>query len=392
MSGAQVTEAIDQAVSTAVSAAMSPAVSPAVSPFIGENTAPAKRPRIAVIGTGGTFAMHGRHRFDWIEYADSGVIHPIDDLLQRLGELVPHVEIVSVPFRSLGSVSIGPRDWLELATLIRDTAASDPALTGFVITHGTATLEETAWFLDLVLEIDQPVVLTGAQRPANTDGSDAAANLRGAVALAAAQDSRGAGVLVAMGGLFFAARDVTKAASFELAAFEAAPYGPLGRIDADAGVVWRRRVFRDQASARQVPRFASILDAATSTVLPRVDIAMSYAGADGAAIKAFVAAGARGIVSAGFAPGRPASGERAALCDAVAAGVVVVQATRAPRGAVPKQRFLAADGIVAGGDLSPQKLRIALMLILASFGMGNAAPDDRAQADRDTVQKILLEL
>ncbi|MFM0509030.1 asparaginase [Paraburkholderia sp. RL17-373-BIF-A] len=367
-------------------------IAPAVSTLVGEQAVSAKRPRIAVIGTGGTFAMHGRHRFDWIEYADSGVIHPIDDLLQRLGELVPHVEIVPVPFRSLGSVSIGPRDWLELATLIRDTAASDPALTGFVITHGTATLEETAWFLDLVLELDQPVVLTGAQRPANTDGSDAAANLRGAVAVAAAPESRGAGVLVAMGGLFFAARDVTKAASFELAAFEAAPYGPLGRIDADAGVVWRRRVFRDAGPSRQSPRFASVLDAAASTALPRVDIAMSYAGADGAAIEAFVAAGARGIVSAGLAPGRPASGEREALCNAVAAGVVVVQATRAPRGTVPKQRFLAADGIVAGGDLSAQKLRIALMLILASFGVSDAAPRDRTQVDRDTVQRILLEL
>ncbi|OAJ54817.1 L-asparaginase [Paraburkholderia ginsengiterrae] len=367
-------------------------VAPAVSALVDENAAPAKRPRIAVIGTGGTFAMHGRHRFDWIEYADSGVIHPIDDLLERLGELVPHVEIVPVPFRALGSVSIGPGDWLELATLIRDTAASDATLTGFVITHGTATLEETAWFLDLVLELDQPVVLTGAQRPANTDGSDAAANLRGAVALAAAQDSRGSGVLVAMGGLFFAARDVTKAASFELAAFEAAPYGPLGRIDADAGVVWRRRVFRDERPARRASRFAPILDAATRSGLPRVDIALSYAGADGAAIDAFVAAGARGIVCAGLAPGRPASGEREALCCAAGAGVVVVQATRAPRGTVPKQRFLAADGFVAGGDLSPQKLRIALMLILASFGTSNVAPHDRAQTERDTVQRILLEL
>jgi L-asparaginase len=347
-------------------------------------SAPRDRPRIAVIGTGGTFAMHGRHRFDWIEYADSGVIHPIDDLLQRLGELAPHAEIVPVPFRSLGSVSLRPQDWVELARLIRDTAQNDPAVTGFVITHGTATLEETAWFLDLVLDLDQPVVLTGAQRPANTDGSDAAANLRGAVAVAAAPESRGAGVLVAMGGLFFAARDVTKAASFELAAFEATPYGPLGRIDADATVVWRRRIVRDERSLRHVARFACVLDASSPLELPRVDIAMSYAGADGAAIEAFVAAGACGIVSAGLAPGRPAAGEREALCDAVKAGVVVVQATRSPRGVVPKQRFLAADGILAGGDLSPQKLRIALMLILASCR--------GAKVEGDSVQETLLEL
>jgi L-asparaginase len=349
------------------------------------------RPRIAVIGTGGTFSMHGRHRFDWIEYADSGVIHPIDDLLARLGELAPDVDVVPIPFRSLGSVAITPKDWLELAALIRDTAAADPLLTGFVVTHGTATLEETAWFLDLVLAVEQPVVVTGAQRPANTDGSDAAANLRGAVALAAASASRGAGVLVTMGGLFFAARDVTKAASFELAAFEAPPYGPLGRIDADASVVWRRRVFRD---GQRGAAFAAVLDHASTRAftLPRVDIVTSYAGADGTAIDAFVSAGARGIVCAGLAPGRPASGEMRALRDAVQAGVMVVQATRAPRGVVPVQRFLTVDGILVGGDLAPAKLRIALMLALAADHSGRAAPDRAASVDFERLQACLLDL
>ena len=333
--------------------------------------AAAKRARIAVIGTGGTFAMHGRHRFDWIEYADSGVIHPIDDLLATLGELAPDLDLVPIPFRSLGSVSIGPADWLELSALIRRTAAADPSLTGFVVTHGTATLEETAWFLDLTLALDQPVVVTGAQRPANTDGSDASANLRAALAIAASPASRGAGVLVTLGGLFFAARDVTKAASFELGAFEAPPFGPLGRVDADASVVWRRRM------AERAPRHDLPLDV---TTLPRVDIAMSYAGADGVAIDAFVAAGACGIVSAGLAPGRPASKETSALVRAAQAGVVVVQATRAPRGTVPVQRFLAADGLLAGGDLAPPKLRIALMLAIAADDASGGIDLPRLQA------------
>ena len=334
------------------------------------NTA-AKRARIAVIGTGGTFAMHGRHRFDWIEYADSGVIHPIDDLLATLGELAPDLDLVPIPFRSLGSVSIGPADWLELSALIRRAAAADPSLTGFVVTHGTATLEETAWFLDLTLALDQPVVVTGAQRPANTDGSDASANLRAALAIAASPASRGAGVLVTLGGLFFAARDVTKAASFELGAFEAPPFGPLGRVDADASVVWRRRM------AERAPRHDLPPDV---TTLPRVDIAISYAGADGVAIDAFVAAGARGIVSAGLAPGRPASKETSALVRAAQAGVVVVQATRAPRGTVPVQRFLAADGLLAGGDLAPPKLRIALMLAIAAADASGGIDLRRLQA------------
>lgn len=318
----------------------------------------AKRPRIAVIGTGGTFAMHARHRFDWVEYGDSGVIHPIDHLLAQLGEIAPHVELVQIPFRALGSTAIGPADWLALARLIQDTAASDTTLDGFIVTHGTATLEETAWFLELALQVAQPVVLTGAQRPANTDGSDASGNLRAAIAVAAAPEARGNGVLVAFDGRIFAARDVTKAASFELGAFEAQPYGPLGRVDPDGSVVWRRRPCKEGVSR-------PTLNLATLEALPRVDIVTSYAGADGTAVEAFVAAGARGLISAGLAPGRPAAGESAALAAAVRAGVTVVQASRAPRGTVPPQRFLQADGILAGGDLAPQKLRILLMLALS---------------------------
>jgi len=106
------------------------------------------------------------------------------------------------------------------------------------------------------------------------------------------------------------------------------------------------------------------MDLATLDDLPRVDIVTSYAGADGTAIKAFVAAGACGLISAGLAPGRPAKGEAAALAEAVKAGVTVVQATRAPRGVVPPQRFLQVDGILAGGDLAPPKLRILLMLAM----------------------------
>jgi L-asparaginase len=316
-----------------------------------------KRPRIAVIGTGGTFAMQARHRFDWIEYGDSGVVLPIDALIEQLGTLDLEVEILAVPFRMLGSTAITPSDWVELAALIARTARIDPSIDGIIVTHGTATLEETAWFLDLTLALDIPIVVTGAQRPANTDGSDASGNLRAALATAASPLARGLGVLVVMDGRIFAARDVTKAASFELAAFEAPLSGPLGRVDAANDVTIRR-----------VPRRAPCcvqIDAERLPALPRVDVVMSYAGADRVAVDAFMAAGARGLVSAGVPPGRPARGEVAALAEAARAGVVVVQSSRAARGTVPPQAFLAADGILAGGDLPAHKLRILLMLALA---------------------------
>ncbi|MGU7768641.1 asparaginase [Burkholderia sp. MR1-5-21] len=322
-----------------------------------ERTGMTRRRRVAVIGTGGTFAMRARHRFDWVEYGDSGIVEPIDALLSTMGELLPEVGVVPVPFRALGSTAIGPDDWRELSRLIHETAQGDPSLDGFVVTHGTATLEETAWFLALTLRIAQPVVVTGAQRPSNTEGSDAVANLRAALAVAASPDSRGAGVVVVMDGSIFDARDVSKTSSFDLDAFESRPFGPLGLVDANAGVIWRRRA----ADGRAVlPDFQPSLRAP----LPRVDIVTSYAGADGVQIDAAVAAGARGIVSAGLLPGRPAKGEAAALAAAVRRGVVVVQATRGSRGRVVPQRFLRDDGLLAAGDLSAQKARILLMLAL----------------------------
>ncbi|ONN65815.1 asparaginase domain-containing protein [Herbaspirillum sp. VT-16-41] len=326
------------------------------------------KPRVAVIGTGGTFAMHARHAFDWVEYSESGVVHPIGDLVEQLDRIDLDIEILPQSFRMIGSTGILPQDWMELAQLIRRTVQDDPGLTGIVVTHGTATMEETAWFLQLATDIRQPIVLTGAQRPLNTSGSDAMANLRAALAVAAAPQAQGQGVLVVMDGMVFAARDVSKAASFELHAFEATPYGPLGRVDADGSVVLRRRV-TSSISHSMLPA----LDMSSSRTLPRVDMVVSYAGADGAAIDGVLAAGARGIISIGLAPGRPANGERAALQRAVAQGVVVVQAARAARGVVPPQAFLQRDGVLAGGDLAAPKLRILLMLILAQSPLPDAA-------------------
>lgn len=322
------------------------------------------RPKVAVIGTGGTFAMQARGPFDWIEYGESGVVLPIDHLLEQLGEVAPHVQCIPLPFRALGSTAITPADWLELARLIERTAHEHPDLEGFVITHGTATLEETAYFLDLALDLDYSLVLTGAQRPVNTAGSDVLANLRAALAVATSAQAKEYGALVVMDNKVFSARDVSKHSSFDLNAFDAIPYGPLAQVDAAAQVHWRRGLLATGWHGR--------FQLAGVEALPRVDLVTSYAGADGVVIDALVAAGSRALVSAGLAPGRPASGEVAAIKRATDAGVIVVQATRAVRGIVPPQAFLERDAVLAGGDLSAHKLRILLMLALIQ-------PWDRAQ-------------
>jgi L-asparaginase len=318
-----------------------------------------------IVGAGGTIAMVGRSPYDWVEYGESGQVRSVADVVSELPPLLEGVELEMVSFRAIASTGIAWRDWVELAKLVRNLAAR-PDAQGIVITHGTASLEETAWFLDLVVRCPLPVVLVGAQRPPNTVGSDAAPNLRAALAVADAPTARDLGVLVVMDNYIHGARDVRKTSNFALDAFESGEFGSLGRVDADGTVVLRRR-----PSLRN-PRAAPLADALACDAPPRVDLALSYAGADGTAIDAFVRAGARAIISVGMPPGRCTPAERDALRRAVAAGVLVVQSSRAPRGAVVAQQYNRADGIVSGGDLAPNKLRILLMTAL-SAGVAHAA-------------------
>ena len=304
--------------------------------------------------------MVGRSAYDWVEYGESGRVRPVAEVVCELQPLLEGVELEMTSFRAIASTGVGWRDWVELGKLVRDLAATRPDAHGIVITHGTASLEDTAWFLDLVVRCRVPVVLVGAQRPPNTAGSDAAPNLRAALAVAAAPQARELGVLAVMDNYIYSARDVRKTANFALDAFEAGEFGPLGRVDADGTVVLRRRPSLPNREA------ASLAGALACDAPPRVDLALSYAGADGTAINAFVRAGASAVISVGMPPGRCTPAERAALREATAAGVLVVQSSRAPRGAVVAQSYNRADGIVSGGDLAPNKLRILLMAALGA--------------------------
>jgi L-asparaginase len=313
------------------------------------------RARIAVLGAGGTIAMAGAHPFDWIDYGDTGIIRDVDALVATLDLGLPDVELLPVAVRALPSTGITPSDWSALAAVV-DKVLTDDRADGVVITHGTASLEETAFFLHLVHRHAAPVVVVGAQRPPNTASSDAVANLRAAAVVAASGLFAEAGVLVVMNGCVYPARDASKLANHALDAFDAVEFGPLARVEADGTVT----------VARLLPRRAVAPFVLTAAPLPRVDIALSYAGADGAAIDGFVAAGARGIICAGLPPGRSTPMERAAALRAVAAGVTVVQSSRALKGRVPLQRYNVADDILSGGGLNPHKARILVMLALAS--------------------------
>lgn len=316
-----------------------------------------KRPRIALVATGGTIDALGADRLDLAFYLETGRRLGPGELLARIPEVAQIAEVVEVPFRPRPSHAFRDADLLELWRTVDDAFAA--RTDGVVITHGTNTLEETAYFLHLTARTDRPIVVTGAMRPASALSSDGDLNLLNAIRVAADPGAVGLGALVLLDDRIWSAREVTKGSTFRTDAFVARDTGPLGVADADGRVVWFHRLVRGRAAGASPPFDVRGLDA-----LPRVDVVVSYVGADGTAVDAFVAAGARGIVSAATGAGYPTPAETTALERATAAGVVVVIASRVGAGRVARSPSMAARGWVAAGDLVPWKARLLLSLAL----------------------------
>ncbi len=316
-------------------------------------------PRIVVLGTGGTISSLGASSLDVLDYPDFGEKLTAEALIERFPETRRVADPVALTLRQVGSTDIGPADWLELRAQIHRIADAEPATAGVVILHGTATLEETAFFLNLTLRSAQPVVLVGAQRPASALGTDAGMNLVAALRVAGSAEACGKGVLVVLNDEIHAARDVVKTSTYRVQTFRSLDFGALGHVDSDDV-----HFYRTPLGAHMPAGPFAALDLALP--LPRVDIVYSYAGADAALVDAAVAAGARGLVSAGFAPGSPTPAQRTAFDRAARDGIVVVQCSRAFSGRVAPRRRLRESGIVGGLDFSPQKARILLMLALTT--------------------------
>jgi L-asparaginase len=314
-------------------------------------------PRIAVIGTGGTISSLGANSLDVLDYPDFGQKLTGEGLIERFPETRLVADPVPVTFRQVGSTAIDPKDWVELREVIHRIAREDSGIAGFVIPHGTATLEETAFFLNLTLDVSQPVVLVGAQRPASALGTDAGMNLVNALRVAGCAEARGKGVLVVMNDEIHPARDVVKTSTYRVQTFRSLDYGALGHVDGDGPHFYRAPL---KAHMPDTPFAGREIGA-----LPRVDVIYSYAGADGDLVEAAVKAGAQGLVSAGFAPGTPSPAQQAAFLEAAKSGIVVVQCSRATGRIAPRRR-LRETGIVAGEDLTPQKARILLALMLTT--------------------------
>lgn len=314
-----------------------------------------EKPCIAIISTGGTIASTGADTLDISDY--QGPLLDGEQLVQRVPELAKFSDVVVVTYASIGSDRVCPSDWLALHSKITECNAS-ASPTGIVVTHGTATLEETAYFLHLTLKVEIPVVVVGSQRPITGLSSDAQMNLVNAVRVAASPLSRGRGVLTILNDEIHSAREVTKSSVFRLDAFQAPGLGPLGHADPDQVVLYRAPVRKHYPSTD--------FDVSAIGQLPRVDIIESYAGADGACVAACVHAGAKGLVIASLAPGTVPPQQAEALVQAQKQSVLVVFSTRAGGRIVslPSQQ---PEGIVTADNLTPQKARVLLMLALTRW-------------------------
>jgi L-asparaginase len=313
-------------------------------------------PKVAFIGTGGTIASLGATPLDLHDYSATGRMLHADELIARFPELADVAEMLPVRFATVSSAAIWFAEWQRLVQGCTAVVAEHPDLAGIVIGHGTGSLEETAYFLSLTLKVAVPVVLVGAQRPPSALSSDAGLNLLNAVRTAASPAARGMGVLVVLNDEIHAAREVTKTATLRLQTFRSPDFGALGHADGDAIAFYRRPLRRTAPDTE--------FDIAGLAALPRVDIAYGYTGADGTAVRAFVAAGARGIVAAGFAPGIASPGDFAALTEAAAQGVVVMMSSRAGSGRLFRSTRLRQAGLLATDNLNPQKARLLLALAL----------------------------
>jgi L-asparaginase len=231
--------------------------------------------------------------------------------------------------------------------------------TGIVITHGTNTLEETAYFLNLVLKTDRPVVLVGSMRPSSAISADGYLNVVNAVRVAADPQSTGRGCLVMMNDTIFNGRDVTKNSTYRVEAFQSRDMGPLGVADADGKVVYYHRPERKHTTQTE-------FDVRATTALPRVDIVLSYVNADGIMIEAAAKAGARGIVSAATGAGRATPAQDDAFDRAYKEhGMLMCLCSRVASGRVVRSPALKRKGFVAADNLQPWKARILLSLALS---------------------------
>ncbi len=306
--------------------------------------------KIVVLGTGGTIAGRASDAMDTVGYVAGQV--GVADLIAAVPGLAQWPLVIE-QIAQLDSKDMDFSVWQSLLARCAYWLGQDD-VQGVVITHGTDTLEETAFFLHQVLAPAKPVVLTCAMRPASAPAPDGPQNLLDAMAVVSAPSATG--VTVVCAGVVHSAVDVQKVHTYRLDAFSSGDDGPLGYVEAT-----RFRRVRDWPLPTAIVMPDAIEKIASIRQWPRVDIVTSHAGADGQLVRLLVADGVQGIVVAATGNGTVHTVLSQALVAAQAQGVKVLRATRCAQGRVLE---VASDPISAALGLSPVKARIALMLAL----------------------------
>ncbi len=315
-------------------------------------------PLVYVLSTGGTIAGKGASSTNLIEYKGASLLGA--ELLAAVPEIRQYAQIEVEQVVNVNSPNMTPDVWRTLALRINALLTENPKLAGVVITHGTSTLEETAYFLHLTVAHDRPVVLVGAQRPSTAISADGPLNLINAVRTAAAPEARGKGVLVVMNDEINGARDVTKSNTYRVETFRSGELGFLGYVDDD------KVSFYKASTKRHTARSEFSLSA--DTKFPRVEIVSSYAQSSTVPIHALVRDGVDGIIFAAPGAGSLSNAEIKAVEEIATSPApvkpVLMRSSRTGNGRVTNRSALDRLGLIPTDNLSPQKSRILLMLAL----------------------------
>lgn len=305
-------------------------------------------PRIHILATGGTIAGVAPSDTDLSNYR-SGTLG-VQNLIDAVPEISQYAQVTGEQFTNIDSDQMTPEIWLNLSRRV-NTLLNSSDVDGIVITHGTDTLEETAYFLNLVTKSEKPVVITGSMRPATAISADGPLNLLDAVRLAGSPDARGKGVLIALNGEINGARDTTKTNTAMVETFRSPDFGLLGYMD-DGEARFYRISARNHTSSTE-------FEVSGLTTLPRVDIVAIYPGMDTTAIDAFVAKNTSGIVISAMGKGGLPAPIYSALYTVSERGIPIIITSRTGTGIAS-----GGGGVISGDTLTPQKARILLMLAL----------------------------
>jgi L-asparaginase type II len=327
-------------------------------PCWGQEKASNDLPLVWVLSTGGTIAGAGASSTNLADYKSGSILG--EDLIKAVPEIKQYANVKVEQIVNVGSTNVTVDNLLTLANGINAIFAKDPTAAGVVVTHGTNTLEETAYFLNLTIKYDRPVVLVGAMRPSTAISADGPLNLLNAVRTATSPEARGKGVLVVMNDEINGARDVTKTNTYRVETFRSPELGYLGYVDEDKVTFYRASTKRHTVKSE--------FDVSNIREFPKVDIIYSYIEPSGNLIQALYASGLKGIVFAGTGAGGLPNSQKEAVKTILSSPSepkpVLVRSSRTGNGRVIGRKEYDDLGFIPADTLNPQKSRILLMLAL----------------------------